>query len=78
MFMHLKTYRIDDRLRTDYKITDLVWVLGEYHRDRIFPCLPSEVRDLAHLYSVPAMKVVQAINILLDAEDDLVAEGEYA
>lgn len=58
-------------------VTDLAGQIWAYHRDRVFPCLPSEVRDLADLYSVPAMHIVLAINELLGEEDMLIAEGEY-
>ena len=66
------------KMNNQKTVTDLAGQIWAYHKDRVFPCLPSEVRDLADLYSVPAMAVVIAINELLGDEDDSVMEGEYA
>lgn len=64
-------------MRVKFTELDLVWIIHEYHRDRVFPCLKSEVRDLAEFYCVDASRIVEAINTLLAEEDCLIHEGEY-
>jgi hypothetical protein len=79
MFMKLNFRGLyDGDLKSEYVVTDLVWIIATYHRDRVFPCLASEVKDLARRYGARPKDVVRAINIILSDEEDAYGEGEYA
>jgi hypothetical protein len=49
-------------------IEELCQVLAAWHADRIQPCIPSEVTDLAAELGVSTADIIRAIGILLSEE----------
>ena len=49
-------------------IPEICQCLAAWHADRVVPCIPSEVQDLALELGVSAVDIVRAIGVLLSEE----------